>query len=269
MVKWRIDVLCLQETKLQPDQYPAEAFEALDIKHIFTLHRRKGIAEWPYWPKIEPDHIEYGMGIEEYDNEGRFIRADLATCRWWGLSFGYERRWTSGLRWFGLKRFKSMWPNCENPVRIWFCGIIIFVMNPSIFMTLYVMPPTVVSCLKNGNGWLASCPQGLSTPSTLYPEKQEYTWWSYRFNSRAKNKVENWLLYGKRTGALFIERGRYPEQCRSFHCPMALKSAELFERMVILSLRLSLRHGTHIGKCPASSEVEPVVSDGKWWLMFY
>ena len=23
---------------------------------------------------------------------------------------------------------------------------------------------------------------------TLYPQKQEYTWWSYRFNSRAKNK---------------------------------------------------------------------------------
>lgn len=24
--------------------------------------------------------------------------------------------------------------------------------------------------------------------SVRYPEKQEYTWWSYRFNSRAKNK---------------------------------------------------------------------------------
>jgi len=24
-----------------------------------------------------PDHVEYGMGIEKYDNEGRFIRADF------------------------------------------------------------------------------------------------------------------------------------------------------------------------------------------------
>ena len=27
--------------------------------------------------KQEPDHIEYGMGIEKYDNEGRFLRADF------------------------------------------------------------------------------------------------------------------------------------------------------------------------------------------------
>lgn len=27
--------------------------------------------------KQEPDHVEYGMGIEAYDNEGRFIRADF------------------------------------------------------------------------------------------------------------------------------------------------------------------------------------------------
>ena len=36
------DVLCLQETKLQPEQYPAEAF---DIKHISIRHRKKDIAE--------------------------------------------------------------------------------------------------------------------------------------------------------------------------------------------------------------------------------
>lgn len=39
------DVLCLQETKLQPDQYPAEAFEALGTKHGFSVHRKKAIAE--------------------------------------------------------------------------------------------------------------------------------------------------------------------------------------------------------------------------------
>ena len=57
------DVLCLQETKLQPEQYPAEAFEALGYKawlfcalkshalkhlatkHGFSVHRRKATAE--------------------------------------------------------------------------------------------------------------------------------------------------------------------------------------------------------------------------------
>ena len=39
------DVLCLQETKLQPEQYPAEALRHLDIKHISIRHRKKDIAE--------------------------------------------------------------------------------------------------------------------------------------------------------------------------------------------------------------------------------
>lgn len=39
------DVLCLQETKLQPEQYPAEALDALGISITYILHRRRGIAE--------------------------------------------------------------------------------------------------------------------------------------------------------------------------------------------------------------------------------
>ena len=35
------DVLCLQETKLQPEQYPAEAFEALGYKAWLSVHRRR------------------------------------------------------------------------------------------------------------------------------------------------------------------------------------------------------------------------------------
>ena len=36
------DVLCLQETKLQPEQYPAEAFEALGYKAYLYSAQKKG-----------------------------------------------------------------------------------------------------------------------------------------------------------------------------------------------------------------------------------
>lgn len=70
------DVLCLQETKLQPDQYPAEAFEALGYKAYFYSAQKKGYSGVAILTKQEPDHVAYGMGIEAYDYEGRFIRAD-------------------------------------------------------------------------------------------------------------------------------------------------------------------------------------------------
>ena len=71
------DVLCLQETKLQPDQYPAEAFEALGYKAWLFSAQKKGYSGVAILSRREPDHVEYGMGIEKYDQEGRFIRADF------------------------------------------------------------------------------------------------------------------------------------------------------------------------------------------------
>lgn len=46
LVQENPDVLCLQETKLQPDQYPAEVFEALGYKSYLYLRRRRDIAVW-------------------------------------------------------------------------------------------------------------------------------------------------------------------------------------------------------------------------------
>ena len=46
LVQENPDVLCLQETKLQPDQYPAEVFEALGYKSFSILRRRRDIAVW-------------------------------------------------------------------------------------------------------------------------------------------------------------------------------------------------------------------------------
>ena len=70
------DVLCLQETKLQPEQYPAEALDALGYRHYLHSARKKGYSGVAILTKREPDHVEYGMGMEEYDSEGRFVRAD-------------------------------------------------------------------------------------------------------------------------------------------------------------------------------------------------
>ena len=38
------DILCLQETKLQPDQYPGEVFEALGYKSYLYSAQKKGYA---------------------------------------------------------------------------------------------------------------------------------------------------------------------------------------------------------------------------------
>ena len=71
------DVLCLQETKLQPEQYPAEAFEALGKQSMAfqCTEERLQRSRNPEPPRTGPCRI--WNGNRKYDNEGRFIRADF------------------------------------------------------------------------------------------------------------------------------------------------------------------------------------------------
>ncbi len=65
------DIVCIQETKAQPDQIPIFEFEALGYKSYVYSAQKKGYSGVAILSKIEPDHVEYGMGIEAYDFEGR------------------------------------------------------------------------------------------------------------------------------------------------------------------------------------------------------
>jgi exodeoxyribonuclease III len=70
------DVVCLQETKAQPDQIPVVEFQALGYHTYWFSAQKKGYSGVGILSKTEPDKVVYGMGIEKYDFEGRLIRAD-------------------------------------------------------------------------------------------------------------------------------------------------------------------------------------------------
>ena len=59
----------------------------------------------------------------------------------------------------------------------------------------------------------------------LYPEKQEYTWWSYRFNSRAKNKGWriDYCMTSEPVRPLLKSASILNGAVHSDHCPMALE----------------------------------------------
>ncbi|MGG6547942.1 UNVERIFIED_CONTAM: exodeoxyribonuclease III, partial [Prevotella sp. 15_C9] len=62
--------------KAQPDQIPTLEFEALGYRSFFFSAEKKGYSGVAILTRITPDHLEYGMGMQEYDREGRFLRAD-------------------------------------------------------------------------------------------------------------------------------------------------------------------------------------------------
>jgi len=70
------DIICVQETKAQQDQIPVMDLNALGYQVFSYSALKKGYSGVAIFSKQQPDHVEYGMGMQQYDDEGRFIRAD-------------------------------------------------------------------------------------------------------------------------------------------------------------------------------------------------
>ena len=68
------DVFCLQETKLQPDQIK---FEKEGYKQYWNSAQKKGYSGTAVFSKIEPIAVTYGIGKEEFDQEGRVITLEF------------------------------------------------------------------------------------------------------------------------------------------------------------------------------------------------
>ena len=225
------DVLCLQETKLQPEQYPAEAFEALGYKAYLYSAQKKGYSGVAILTKVEPDHIEYGMGIEEYDNEGRFIRADFGDL---SVVSVYHPSGTSGDE---RQAFKMVWLEAfqkyvtelrKSRPNLILCGDYNICHEP-IDIHDPVRNATNSGFLPEEREWMTRFLSAgfIDSFRTLYPQKQE-------------QRVENRLLYGQRAGTLFAERSRYSEQRRSLRSLSdGVGDRLIYSKMVILSLRLS------------------------------
>ncbi len=68
------DIFCIQEVKAEADQLD-EGVRNPPSYHSYFDHSkgRKGYSGVAVYSKIKPDKVEYGLGIQEIDQEGRFI----------------------------------------------------------------------------------------------------------------------------------------------------------------------------------------------------
>ena len=71
------DVVCIQETKAQEDQFDSDLFKELGYQDYWFSAEKKGYSGVLILTRHNPDHVEYGCGHELFDKEGRVIRADI------------------------------------------------------------------------------------------------------------------------------------------------------------------------------------------------
>lgn len=224
------DVVCLQETKAQPDQIPIMEIAGAGYETYCFSAQKKGYSGVALLCRQKPDHIEKGMGIPLYDNEGRFIRADFGKL---SVISVYHPSGTSGEK---RQAFKMQWLHDfqdyvedlrkKRPYMILagdynICHEAIDIHDP-------VRNATHSGFLPEEREWMSGfLAKGyIDSFRYLHPDlKAQYTWWSFRAGSRAKNlgwRIDYLMLTDNLANNLknaFI----LPEAVHSDHCPSGIE----------------------------------------------
>ena len=70
------DIVCLQETKCEPEQLDEKTRNLKGYHSYFASSKlKKGYSGVAVYSKIEPLKVEYGIGIQKFDDEGRTLVA--------------------------------------------------------------------------------------------------------------------------------------------------------------------------------------------------
>ncbi len=232
LVEWlgqeQPDIVCIQETKAQPEQIENELFEELGYSCYWFSAQKKGYSGVGILSKIEPKHIEYGMGIEKYDSEGRLIRADFEDFSVLSIYFpsgssGDERQtfkmqWLRDFNDYALE-LKEKHPNLVLSGDYNICRLWIDIHNPTKQLN-------TSGFLWEEREWFDKFLRLGFIDSFRYfhQEPHRYSWWSYRMGARQKNlgwRIDYHIVSESLENRL-VDAGIVPEAMQSDHCPVIL-----------------------------------------------
>ena len=219
------DFFCLQETKLQPGQI---SLELPGYHQYWNSAEKKGYSGTAIFARQEPLALTYGLGIPELDNEGRLITLEyenffFVTC-YTPNSQQELARLPHRLRWD--EAFRNYLHSLDEKKPVIVCGDL----NVAATAIDLKNPKT------NENNAGYSLPERESFAKLLaagftdsfrhlYPEKILYSWWSYRFQARAKNagwRID-YFLVSDRIQDRITQADILTDVLGSDHCPVTLE----------------------------------------------
>ncbi|MBQ9857421.1 MAG: exodeoxyribonuclease III, partial [Oscillospiraceae bacterium] len=182
------DILCLQETKVQPGQIelPLDGYF-----QYWNYAEKKGYSGTAVFTREEPINVTYGIGIEEHDKEGRVITAEFDSfyfvCVYTPNSQDELARLDYRMTWEDAFRGYLLELDSKKPVVV--CGD----MNVAHSEIDLKNPKT-----NRRNPGFTDEERGKMTELLgagftdtfryFYPDvTEQYSWWSYRFKSRERN----------------------------------------------------------------------------------
>ena len=181
------DFFCIQETKMQPGQAD---FAPAGYHQYWYSAEKKGYSGTAIFTKHEPISVAYGIGIPEHDTEGRAITLEYKDfyllCVYTPNAqrelarLDYRMAWEDALRGY----IKSL----DEKKPVIYCGDLNVAHNEIDLKNPKSNRQSAGFSDEERAKFTELLESGFTdTFRTLYPDKIEYSWWSYMFSARAKN----------------------------------------------------------------------------------
>ncbi len=185
------DVLCLQETKLQIDQITEEEAIIDGYESVWHSAERKGYSGVATFHKKPPVEVEKGMGIEKFDTEGRVIRSKFDDFYLYNIYFPNGGQSNDRVP-FKLEFYDELLQICDDLHSKGKKVIITGDFNTAHNEIDLANPKSNeknTGFLPEERVWIDKYleHQFVDAYRELYPERVQYTWWTYRFNARTNN----------------------------------------------------------------------------------
>ena len=220
------DIVCIQETKMQPGQ--AEV-GFVGYEQFWNSAVKKGYSGTAVFSRIQPLAVSYGMGVAEHDQEGRIITLEYDEFQLVNVYTPNSQR--------GLARleYRMQWEDDfrdyvgrldrKKPVVV--CGDLnvahreIDIKNPAANKNNAGFTPQERSKMTE------LLESGLTDSFRhLYPDRRDaYSWWSYMGNARERNvgwRIDYFLVSGQIQNRIREAEIRMEVQ-GSDHCPVVLE----------------------------------------------
>jgi exodeoxyribonuclease III len=235
LIEWldteNFDVLCFQETKAQADQVDLTPFLERGFYPNWHSAQKKGYSGVLTLSKMQPDLVEAGIGLPQYDQEGRILRTDFGNLTL--LNCYFPSGTTGDVRQEVKMNFLTDFYEWVLELRKSRPNIIIVGDYNIAHNEIDIHDP---KGNKKSSGflpeerawmdlWFAN--GFIDTFRYKYPERVGYSWWTFRANARANNK--GWRIdYISVTAPLkdtIHDAGLFPKIVHSDHCGVWLTLA--------------------------------------------
>lgn len=219
------DIICLQETKMRPEQAD---FELEGYHRFWNSADKAGYSGTAIFTRTAPLNVTYDFGEDIHRHEGRIITAEYAdfylVCCYTPNSQDGLKRLDYRLEWEAALREYLMELDGVKPVI--YCGDLnvaateMDIKNPKANERSAGFTIEERTALKTllGSGFA-------DTFRRLHPDAVEYSWWSYRFKARERNagwRID-YFLVSERLLPRIDAAEIHGEIFGSDHCPVLIE----------------------------------------------